>query len=160
MTYLDDGDPIPVENALAHELLHLLRQTVVHGRSLRRNLRHQRISLLLVSAFLPEYFRRLCQNDPDEELDDLPTEIRRRCMEKVLVDICEHSSAALEIIERAFETFGIRAGLGGGDSGVCSCDLKYDGCFLIGKGGLDDELRSERISPWEVDAYLRKSELE
>lgn len=80
-------------------------------------------------------------------------------MEKVLVDISEHSGAALEVIECALETFGIRAGLRGGDGGVCGCDLEYDRCFLVGKRGLDDELRSERISPWEVDSYLGKSEL-
>ena len=153
-THLNNSDPIPVEDPFTHELLHFLTQRRVHERRLTRNLRHQRIALLLVRALLEEHLRRLRQDDPDEELDHLPAEVERRRVQEVVVDVREHPRCRPEVVERALEPLGVGAVLGGRDGGVCRRDLEDDGRLLVRDRRLCDELVRERVAPGEVDADL------
>ena len=107
-THLDDCDPIPIEDALAHELLNLLAQRRIHERRLGCDLRHERVALLLVRTLLEEYLRGLREDDPDQELDHLPAQVCRRRMEEVVVDVREHAHRRPEVVERAFETLRVR----------------------------------------------------
>lgn len=91
-TDLDDCHPIPVEYALPHKLLDLLRQGAVHARGLTGDPLHKHIRLFLVPALLKEHLRRLCKYDSHQELDNLATQIRRRRVEKVVVYVSEHAS--------------------------------------------------------------------
>lgn len=51
---LYNGDPVPVEDALSHELLDFVAQGRVHIRGLGRNLGYQCITLPLLSTLLKE----------------------------------------------------------------------------------------------------------
>ena len=81
-------------------------------------------------------------------------------MEEVLVDVCEHSCACLEVVESPLEPFWIRSTLRGSDSRMCDGDLKKDRRLLVGYGCLSDQLVRERVVPWKVDPNFRESELQ
>ena len=108
-THLDDCDPVPIEDALAHELLNLLAQRRIHERRLGCDLRHERVALLLVRALLEEHLDRLGEGNVDEELDDLSAQVDRRRVEEVVVDICEHTGGGAEAMEGALGTFTVGA---------------------------------------------------
>lgn len=158
--HLNHGHPVAIKYALAHELLDFFVETIVEECSLGGDLRHQSISLLLVCAFLEKYLCRLGEDDADEELDHLATEIRGRCMQKVVVDVREHTSAGTTVVEGSLETLGVRTVLGCGDGRVCGGYLEDDASLLVRNGGLCRELACECVAPWEVDTDLRESQLE
>ena len=75
-TSLNDGDPVPVEDALAHELLHLLGKCGVHRGCLRSDLSDQGRCFLLVRGLLKEDLRSLREDEIDEadlEAGELPS---------------------------------------------------------------------------------------
>ena len=73
-------------------------------------------------------------------------------MEKVLVDVCEHSGASFEVVKSPLEPFWIRSTLRGGNGRMCDGDLKKNRCLLIGYGCLSDQFVRERVMPWKVDS--------
>ena len=81
-------------------------------------------------------------------------------MEKVLVDVCEHSCACFEVVESSLESLWIRSTLRGGDGGMCDSDLKKNRCLLVGYGCLSDQFIRECVMPGKVDSNFRESEFQ
>ena len=112
---------------------------------------------LLRDALFEEDLVTLSKDKADEEFDYIPTEVGRRSVEEVLVDIGEHSGTRSEVVVGPFEAFGVGPILTGGDGGMGRCDEEYDGSLFISDGGLGNLLVRESVSPGEIDPDLRES---
>lgn len=77
-------------------------------------------------------------------------------MEKIVVDVGQHSGASPKIIECTLETFRIGTVLRGRYGRVRSCDLKDNGGFLIREGSLGGQFVRECVPPRKGDPNLGK----
>ena len=64
-------------------------------------------------------------------------------MEEVIIDVSQHPSGCLEIMERPFQAFWIRTILRDRDGGMSGRDLKDNRSLLEGERGLSGELGGE-----------------
>ena len=136
---MDESNPVPIEYAFPHELLDLLIKRGIHPRSLRCDLGHQRTPFLIVHSLLKEHLRRLREYEFNQKLDHLPTQIRARRMQQVLIDITQHPSTRLEVIKRVLQPLWVAPALRSGDGRVGDGNLKEDGRFFVGYGCLGYE---------------------
>jgi hypothetical protein len=74
--YLEENDPVPVEDASAHELFEFLSEARVEVGDLGCNFGDEGGTLLLVDEFLEKDLGRLSNHDPREELYDFFAKIR------------------------------------------------------------------------------------
>ena len=81
-------------------------------------------------------------------------------MQEIVVDVCEHARGRPEVVECAFEAFGVGPVLGRSNGRVRGRDLEDDGRLLIRDRSLRRELVRERVAPWEVDADFGEPQLE
>ena len=146
-TCLYERDPVAIKDALSHEILDLFREGRVHERGLRRDLCDERIGLFLLDALFEKDFGCLGEDEADEELDDLATEVGGGCMEKVFVDVGEHASAGAKVVKGELETVWIGPVLRRSDGGVGGCDLEEDGGLFVGDGGLHGDLVGKGVVP-------------
>ena len=137
---MDESNPVPIEYAFPHELLDLLIKRTIHPRSPRCDLGHQRAPLPFIHRLLKEHLSRLGKYEFNQKLDHLPTQIRTRRMQKVLVDITEDPSARPEVVKRALQPIAVSSALRGGDGRMGYGDLEEDGCLFVGYGCLGYEL--------------------
>jgi hypothetical protein len=132
---LDESNPVPIEYAFPHELV----KRGIQSRSLCCDLGHQRTPLHLIHRLLKEDLGRLGEYESNQKLDHLPTQIRTRRMQKVLIDITQHPSTRPEVVKRALQPLGVAPALRGGDGRVGDGDLEEDGRFFVGYGCLGYE---------------------
>jgi hypothetical protein len=134
---LDESNPVPIEYAFPHELV----KRRIHPRSLRCDLGHQRAPLLLIHQLLKEHLGRLGEYESDQKLDHLPTQIRTRRMQQVLIDITQHARTRPEVVKGALQPLGVGVtpALRGGDGRVDDGDLEEDRRFFVDYGCLSYE---------------------
>jgi len=102
-THLDDSNPVSIKYSLAHELLHFFTQGRIHCGGLGADFRNEGVTFFFVHAFFEEHFCRLRQYEIHKELDDVPAEVRRWCMEEILIYVGEHPRACSEIVKGALK---------------------------------------------------------
>jgi hypothetical protein len=129
---LDESNPVLIEYAFPHKLLDFLVERYIHPRSLRCDIGHQPAPLFRIHRILKEHLGRLGEYDSNQKLDHLPTQIRTRRMQKVLIDITQHPSTRPEVVKRALQPLGVTPALRGGDGRVGDGNLEEDRRFFVG----------------------------
>ena len=94
---------------------------------------------LLIHQLLKEHLGCLGEYESNQKLDYLPTQIRTRRIQKVLMDITQNASTRPKVVKCALQPLRVTLALRGGDHTVGDSNLEEDGRFFVGHGCLGYE---------------------
>ena len=149
--YLSDEKPNLLEDSFGDILLHALDGLGIQRSRLTGELGQQSDLLIIGDLLLEEDLLTLSQHDTDQRLDRLSTEVGRRCMKEVLVDVGEHAGGGLKGMVGGLEAGVVGSILIRGMAGEYRGDVEDDRRLLVGQGILRGRLVGKGIEPGEGD---------